>query len=71
MLGKNVISPFSSIYYVFSVNYSFSMNIIYVFAIITCLGFLVGWLCLTSHRQPGRLETAPPFTVPCKGREAR
>ena len=33
--------------------------------------WLVGWLCLTSHRQRGHLETAPPFTVPCKGREAR
>ena len=32
---------------------------------------LVGWLCLTSHRQRGHLETAPPFTVPCEGREAR
>ena len=32
---------------------------------------LVGWLCLTSHLQRGHLETAPPFTVPCKGREAR
>ena len=32
---------------------------------------MVGWLCLTSHRQRGHLETAPPFTVPCKGREAR
>ena len=30
-----------------------------------------GWLCLTSHRQRGHLETAPPFTVPCEGREAR
>ena len=29
------------------------------------------WLCLTSHRQRGHLETAPPFTVPCEGREAR
>ena len=29
------------------------------------------WLCFTSHRQRGHLETAPPFTVPCKGREAR
>ena len=30
-------------------------------------------LCLlfTSHRQRGHLETAPPFTVPCEGREAR
>ena len=27
-------------------------------------------LCLTSHRQRGHLETAPPFTVPCEGREA-
>ena len=32
---------------------------------------LVGWLCLTSHRQRGHLETAPPFTVPCEEREAR
>ena len=30
----------------------------------------VRWLCLTSHRQRGHLETAPPFTVPCEGREA-
>ena len=29
------------------------------------------WLCLTSHQQRGHLETAPPFTVPCEGREAR
>ena len=28
--------------------------------------WLVGWLCLTSHRQQGNLETAPPFTVPCE-----
>ena len=27
--------------------------------------------CFTSHRQPGHLETAPPFTVPCEGCEAR
>ena len=32
---------------------------------------LVCWLCLTSHRQRGHLETAPPFTVSCEGREAR
>ena len=32
---------------------------------------VVGWLCLTSHRQQGHLVTAPPFTVPCEGREAR
>ena len=25
---------------------------------------MVGWLCFTSHRQQGHLETAPPFTVP-------
>ena len=30
-----------------------------------------GWLCLTSHRQRGHYETAPPFTVLCEGREAR
>ena len=33
--------------------------------------FFLVWLCLTSHRQRGHLETAPPFTVPCEGREAR
>ena len=33
--------------------------------------WLVGWLCLTSHRQRGHLETVPPFTVPCEGCEAR
>ena len=32
---------------------------------------LVGWLCLTSHRQRGHLETVPPFSVPCEGLEAR
>ena len=32
---------------------------------------VIGWLYLTSHRQRGHLETAPPFTVPCEGREAR
>ena len=26
-----------------------------------------GWLCFTSHRQRGHLETAHPFTVPCEG----
>ena len=35
------------------------------------LSWLVGWLCFTSHRQRGHLETAPPFTVPCEGSEAR
>ena len=30
----------------------------------------MGWLCFTSHRQRGHLETAPPFSVPCEGREA-
>ena len=33
--------------------------------------WFVGWLCFTSHRQRGHLETVPPFTVPCEGREAR
>ena len=32
---------------------------------------ILGWLCFTSHRQQGHLETASPFTVPCKGRVAR
>ena len=30
---------------------------------------MVGWLCFKSYRQRGHLETAPPFTVSCKGRE--
>ena len=38
---------------------------------ITRFCWLVGWLYFTSHRQRGHLETAPPFTVPCEGREAR
>ena len=33
--------------------------------------WLVGWFCFTYHRQRGHLETAPQFTVPCKGREDR
>ena len=33
--------------------------------------WLVGWLCLTSHRQRDHLGTEPPFTVPCEGRVAR
>ena len=41
MLGKHVIFPVSSINYMFSVNYIIFLNITYVFAIITCLGFLV------------------------------
>ena len=32
---------------------------------------MVGWLCFTSHRRQGQLETAAPFTVPCEGREAQ
>ena len=32
---------------------------------------MVGWLCLTSRGQRGHLETAPPFTVPYEGHEAR
>ena len=34
-------------------------------------GYMIGWLCFTSHRQRGHLETAPQFTVPCEGHEAR
>ena len=45
MLGKHVIFPFSSINYMFSVNYIIFLNITYVFAIITCLGFLVVYIC--------------------------
>ena len=32
---------------------------------------MVGWMCLTSHRQRGHSETAPPLTVPSEGREAQ
>ena len=52
MLEKHVIFPLSSINYMLFVNYIFFMNITYVFAIITCLGFLVPrvrtgpWKCL-------------------------
>ena len=28
-------------------------------------------LCFTSLQQRGHLEMAPPFTVPCEGREAQ
>ena len=35
------------------------------------INWLVGCLCFTSHRQRGHIEMAPPFTVPCEGREAR
>ena len=36
-----------------------------------CYTMLFVWLCLASHPQRGYLETAPPFTVPWDGREAR
>ena len=48
-----------------------------------CLGHGVHWdtailsylfvflcVCFRSNQQRGHLETAPPFTVPCEGREA-
>ena len=41
MLEEHVIFPLFSMNYMFSVNYIFFMNITYIFAIITCLGFLV------------------------------
>ena len=41
MLGKDTIFPFSSINYIFSMDYISLLNFTYVFAIITCLGFLV------------------------------
>ena len=47
----------------FKIQYVTILRFIYIFT--EC------WLCLTSHRQRGHLETAPPFTVPCDGREAR
>ena len=49
--------------------HSYILTILYYKAYLKC--WLVGWLCLTSHQQRGHLETAPPFTVPCEGREAR
>ena len=27
------------------------------------ISMLVGWLCLTSHRQRGHLQTAPPILL--------
>ena len=42
------------------------LQFIYI-VFINLLGWLVGWLCFTFHQQRGHLETAPPFTVPCKG----
>ena len=44
---------------------------IYVYEDIVYDVLLVGWMCFTSHRQRGHLETVPPFTVPCEGREPR
>ena len=41
MLEKHVIFRYSCINYMFSVNYIFLLNITYVFAIITCMGFLM------------------------------
>ena len=46
-------------------------SIIIVVLLHTKMMRLFGWLCFTSHRQRGHLETAPQFTVPCEGREAR
>ena len=36
-----------------------------------CTEYLFVCLRFTSLQQRGHLETAPPFTVPCEGREAR
>ena len=56
MLGKHVIFPFSSINYMFSVDYIFLLNITYVFAIITCLVFLVAvFSCI--HKDTYRVAT--------------
>ena len=52
----------------------YSRLALYIYkSVISCTSSicLVGWLCLTSHRQRGHLETAPPFTVPCERSEAR
>ena len=40
----------------FSVNYIFLMNITYIFAIITCLGFLVRDFSPMSDREPTRWQ---------------
>ena len=60
MLEKRVIFPFSSIDYILIVYYIFLMNITYVFAIITCLGFLVS---LSYKKQPWPSEY--PIEFPC------
>ena len=33
--------------------------------------WLVGFVYIASHQQRGRLDTVPPFTVPCGRREAQ
>ena len=48
----------------FSFKYFSCVNCVWGMKMFVCL-------CLTSHRQRGHSETAPPFTVPCEGREAR
>ena len=74
MLEKHVIYPFSSKKYMFSVNFIFFMNITFVFAIITCLGFLVyglfNFACalcyfqhLWSYCISAHLSKCPFFTV--------
>ena len=37
---------------------------------VVCMCLWFGWLFFTFHGQRGHSETASPFTVPCKGREA-
>ena len=49
--------------------FSKAVGLTFVNVFIIDIDLLVGLLCLTSHRQRGHLETAPPFTVPCVGRE--
>ena len=51
MFGKHVVLFFSSMNYMFSVDYIFSLNITYVFAIITYLGFLVSLDMMMIHNQ--------------------
>ena len=53
MFGKHVIFPFSSIINMFSVDYIFLLNITYVFAIITCFGFLVTVVIWLTFRSCG------------------
>ena len=68
MLRKHIIFPFSSINYIVSVDYIFLLNIsTYVFAIITCLGFLEYILTSLFLTFSGDRWTASTSITPMAG----